>query len=116
MSRESYLKNISLVLVEGVAILLMVLRVLPREASLVITGLLIFYFIFSSLEDSLWVFIASTPLFVALPITAQFDSVANWRLLLSVIFLVYMFKQMPNFSWSSLWSWIRQQLKQATRI
>jgi len=86
-------KNIVILLTELVAIFLMVFNVLPRELGLFITGLLIFYFIFSSLEDSLWVFIASIPLFVALPITESFDTMANWRILLIVLFLVLFFKQ-----------------------
>lgn len=64
----------------------------PLEASLFLTGLMVFYFIFSKLEDSLWVFIASIPLFIALPITENFDSMANWRILLTVLLLVLFFK------------------------
>jgi len=86
-------KNIVILLTELVAVFLMVFNILPREASFFITGLLIFYFIFSPLEDSLWVFIASIPLFVALPITENFDTVANWRILSAVLFLVLFFKQ-----------------------
>ena len=86
-------KNIVILLTELVAVFLMVFNILPRELSLFVTGLLIFYFIFSSLEDSLWVFIASIPLFIALPITENFDTMANWRILLAVLFLVLFFKQ-----------------------
>ena len=74
----------------------MVFNVLPVEASLFLTGLLIFYFIFSPIEDSLWVFIASIPLFVALPITENFDSMANWRILLAIMFLVLVFRSGPS--------------------
>ena len=90
-------KNIVILLTELTAIFLMVFNVLPREASLFVVGLLIFYFIFSPLEDSLWVFIASIPLFVALPITENFDTMASWRILLAVLFLVLFFKQ--GISW-----------------
>ncbi|MBU1177576.1 O-antigen ligase family protein [Patescibacteria group bacterium] len=86
-------KNIIILLTELIAIFLMVFNILPRELGLFVTGLLIFYFIFSPLEDSLWVFIASIPLFVALPITESFDTMANWRILLIVLFLVLFFKQ-----------------------
>jgi len=85
-------KNIVILLTELAVIFLMVFNILPREAALFLTGLLILYFIFSPVEDSLWVFIASIPLFVALPITESFDSMANWRILLSVLFLVLFFK------------------------
>ncbi len=58
-----------------------------------LTGVLIFYFIFSPLKDSLWVFVASIPLFITLPITEGLDSMANWRVLLAVLFLILFFKQ-----------------------
>ncbi len=62
---------------------------LPREAVLVLTGILILYFVFAKIEDSLVLFIVSIPLFVALPIPG-YDSMANWRILLSVLFLVWL--------------------------
>ncbi len=76
----------------------MVFNLAPREAGLFLTGLLIFYFIFSPLEDSLWVFIVSIPLFVALPVTESFDTMANWRILLAVLFLVSFFRQGQSLS------------------
>ena len=86
------MKNLIIILIELAAVFFMVFNILPRELSFFITGLLIFYFIFSPLEDSLWVFVASIPLFVALPITESFDSMANWRILLAILFLVMFFK------------------------
>lgn len=85
-------KNIIVFLTELAVIFLVIFGVVPREAFLFLTGLLIFYFIFSPLEDSLWVFVASIPLFVALPITESFDHMANWRILLVVLFFVLFFK------------------------
>jgi O-antigen ligase len=58
-----------------------------------LTGLLIVYFIFAKIEDSLVLFIISIPLFVALPISEGFDSMANWRILLAVLFLSLLFKR-----------------------
>jgi len=66
--------------------------IVEREAVLIMTGLLIFYFIFSRIEDSLILFIVSIPLFVALPITG-YDSMANWRILLTVLFVVWLFQR-----------------------
>ncbi len=86
-------KNLIILLTEITVIFLMIFNVFPREAGLFITGLMIFYFIFSPIEDSLWVFIASIPLFVALPIAQNFDTMANWRILLIVLFLVLFFRQ-----------------------
>lgn len=85
-------KNIVILLTELAVIFLVVFNILPREASLIVVGIMIFYFIFSPVQDSLWVFIASIPLFIALPITESFDSMASWRILLSVLFLVLFFK------------------------
>jgi len=89
---DSKAKNLVIILTELAAIFLMAFNILPRELSLVITGILVFYFIFSPLEDSLWVFIASIPLFIALPVTESFDTMANWRILLAVLFLVLFFR------------------------
>ncbi len=89
---DSKAKNLVIILTELAAIFLMVFNILPRETGLVMTGILIFYFIFSPLEDSLWVFIASIPLFVALPITESFDTMANWRILLTVLLTVLFFR------------------------
>ena len=80
-------------LVEISAILLAVFDVLPREAVLISTGIMVFYFIFSKIEYSLLLFILSIPLFVAMPITEGFDTMANWRILLVILFLVWFFKR-----------------------
>jgi len=91
------MKNkLSLVIVfsiEVLAILLAVFGVLPREIVLVSSGIMVFYFIFAKIEDSLILFIISIPLFVALPITENFDTMANWRILLVILFLVWFFKK-----------------------
>jgi len=79
--------------IEILAILLAVFWVLPREVVLIATGIMVFYFIFSRLEDSLILFILSITLFVALPITDGFDTMANWRILLAILFLVWFFKK-----------------------
>ena len=82
-----------ILIVEILAVVLASLGILEREVVLVMTGLLIFYFIFSKVEDSLILFILSIPLFVALPISDSFDTMANWRILLAVLFLCLFFKQ-----------------------
>ena len=80
-------------LTEVLAIILAVFGVLPREVVLISSGIMIFYFIFSKIEDSLILFIISIPLFVAMPITDAFDTMANWRILLVILFLVWFFKK-----------------------
>jgi len=81
-----------ILVVEILTVVLASVGVLEKEAVLIMTGLLIFYFIFSKVEDSLILFIISIPLFIALPI-GNFDSMANWRILLAVLFLCLFFKQ-----------------------
>lgn len=90
---RKYITSLNLIIfIEIIIVILTSIGVFPREAVLFLTGILIFYFIFSSPSDSLMVFIISIPLFVALPITGTFDSMANWRILLSVLFLVWVVK------------------------
>jgi len=79
--------------IEILAILLAVFGILPREIVLISTGIMVFYFIFSPVEDSLILFIISIPLWVALPITESFDTMANWRILLVILFLVWFFRK-----------------------
>lgn len=98
--------------IEIIVVLLTVLGVFPREATLFLTGLLLFCFIFGPLEDSLWLFIASIPLFISLPITESFDSMANWRVLLLVLFFVLWFKKGISLEWRK-WR-IRERLRHFT--
>jgi len=79
--------------IEILAILLAVFGILPKEVVLIATGIMVFYFIFSKVEDSLILFIISIPLFVALQITDNFDTMANWRILLVILFLVWFIKR-----------------------
>src|SRR3989339_588940 len=90
--KNSTKKNLVVLSTEILVLLLIVFGLAPREAGLFLTGLLIFYFIFSPIEDSLWVFVASLPLFIALPISETFDTLTNWRILLIVLFLKLFFQ------------------------
>jgi len=76
-----------------VVVILAATGLVPREVILVWTGLAIFYMVFSPVSDSLWLVVASIPLFAALPITDNFDTMANWRLLIAVLFLCLFFKE-----------------------
>lgn len=78
--------------IEVVIVILTSLGLIPREAILIWTGLAIFYIIFSPVQDSLYLVIMSIPLFVALPITENFDTMANWRILIGVLFLSLFFR------------------------
>jgi hypothetical protein len=91
---KKYLTPLNIVFAaEIVVVILASLGLIPREAVLVWTGLAIFYMIFSPVEDSLWLIVASIPLFVALPVFDNFDTMANWRILIAVLFLCLFFKK-----------------------
>ncbi len=92
MNKEKTIFYIILI-VEILTVVLAGMGIVEKEAVLIMTGLLIFYFIFSKVEDSLILFIISIPLFVALPITDSFDTMANWRILLTILFLCLLFRQ-----------------------
>ncbi|MBD3282561.1 MAG: hypothetical protein GF387_03055 [Candidatus Portnoybacteria bacterium] len=75
---------------EILTLFLVVFHILPKEASLTLLAILLIYFIFSSLEDSTTLFIASIPIFISLAITENFDSLSTARLLIIVLFLKYL--------------------------
>ena len=81
-------RNLLLIFIlEIIVIMLAVFSIVPREAVLFLTGFLAFYFIFAPLKEVVILFIVSIPLFVALPITENFDTMSNWRILLGLLFL-----------------------------
>ncbi len=91
---KKYLTPLNIIFAtEVIVVTLASLGLIPREAVLVWTGLAIFYMIFSPVEDSLWLVVASIPLFVALPVFDSFDTMANWRILIAVLFLCLFFKK-----------------------
>lgn len=75
---------------EVLVLVLVCLGIMPRELVLVSNGILLFYFIFSKTEDGLLFFIASIPIFVALPISENFDSMSAGRLFVLVLFLKWL--------------------------
>jgi hypothetical protein len=77
---------------EFIVIAFVSLGFIPREAVLLLTALLFFYILSNPLENSLMLLIASIPLFVALPIKENFDSMASWRILLAALFFVWFLK------------------------
>jgi hypothetical protein len=78
---------------EIMVVLLVAFGLIPREAALIMSGIMVFYFIFSKMEDGLILFIASIPIFVALPITESFDSLSAGRIFVLVLFLKWLFSQ-----------------------
>ena len=78
-------------LLEIIAVLLVVFGILPRELSLVLMGVLIFYVIFSPLEDGIILFIASVPIFIALPVSEGLNSLSSARVLIVFLLLKWFF-------------------------
>lgn len=64
---------------------------IPREFVLYETGLLVLYFFFASVEDSLIFFVRSIPLFIAIPLTASYDNLNQWRILAIILFFKWLF-------------------------
>ena len=60
---------------------------LPRETSIFLVLGLVIYIAIASIEDATIFFIRSIPLFIAIPITANYDNLNTWRILSIIIFL-----------------------------
>lgn len=73
--------------VQLAVVALVAVGILPREGAIFLAGLLAFYFIFSPLEESVFLVARSIPLFIALPLTENFDSFNTWRPLVFILFL-----------------------------
>src|SRR3989344_5789246 len=66
---------------------LIITGVLPRETALYLGAALVIYFLVVPVEDSLVFFVRSIPLFLAMPLTVDFDNFNVWRILAAIIFL-----------------------------
>jgi len=80
-------------LVELLVVFLAGFGFIPKEAVLFLTGFLIFYLLCAPLKESFLLFLASIPLFVALPLNASFDHMANWRLLAVALFFSFLLEK-----------------------
>ncbi|HXK36480.1 MAG TPA: O-antigen ligase family protein [Candidatus Paceibacterota bacterium] len=90
--------------VHGAFFTLVIFGFLPREAVLYETIALILWAAWTNPRNSVVFFAASIPLFIAVPLTADFDNFNQWRVLALVI-AVRWFLQTQ--SWRSVWSAIR---------
>lgn len=103
---KKYLTSLNVIFVlQVIVILLVVLGLAPKELVLIFSGLMLWWLIFSPVKDSLLYFLASIPLFVALPLSQTFDQMANWRIFLSILFLAWFFR---NFK--TIWGWLKKQI------
>ncbi len=73
---------------------LILIEVIPREVIIFETIALVLYFIFAaSLEDGVVFFVRSIPLFIAIPVTAEYDNLNMWRILLLALGLKWIFQK-----------------------
>jgi len=70
-----------------IIVILMILGIMPQEASYLILVIVSYGFYKLSLLDSLGLFIISLPFFTALPENRFSDSMSVWRILIAVLFL-----------------------------
>ncbi len=66
---------------------LIVTGFLPRETAIFLAVGLIIYIILAPIEDATLFFVRSIPLFIAIPITANYDSLNTWRILSIILWL-----------------------------
>ncbi len=83
--------------VEVVLFGLIITGVLPRETALYLGAALVIYFLTVPVEDSIIFFVRSIPLFLAMPLTDSFDNFNVWRILVVIIFLKWLWPQIPNY-------------------
>lgn len=85
MVNEKRLNLVYFILLAFIA--LVVVGFLPRSLLLYFGFVLVLYFMFTPLEESVLFFVRSIPFFFALPLTSDFDSLNIWRILSIIIFL-----------------------------
>ena len=66
---------------------LIITGVLPRETSIFLAVGLAIYMIAAPIEDATIFFVRSIPLFIAIPITTEYDNLNTWRILSIILFL-----------------------------
>lgn len=76
---------------------------IPRELVIYETGLLVLYFLFASIEDGLIFFVRSIPLFIAIPLTANYDNLNQWRILAIILFGKWLFTRE---TWHYFGAWL----------
>lgn len=81
-----------------VLVLLVVFGFLPREIVPYLVLALSIYILKAPLEDGVTFFVRSIPFFIAIPLTAHFDSLNTWRIISILIFLRWFnFSKLKNF-------------------
>jgi O-antigen ligase len=101
---KAHINLLNLVFVAHLVIAgLVVTGVLPRAVVPYWTAVLAVYLLAIPLEDSTAFFVRSIPFFIAIPLTANFDSLNMWRIFSGLIFLKWLLrKESLNKIWSVL--------------
>lgn len=68
----------------------------PREFSFVVLAALLLFIILTPLIEATQLAVAAIPLYLALPLSATFDSMASWRLVLALLFVVWVIRAWPQ--------------------
>ncbi len=91
---QKYFTKLNLAFVIELAVFILVIfGILPRGVVPLLVLFLIGYVLLSSLENSVVLFVRSIPLFLAIPITENFDQLNTWRIISSLIFLQWLFNK-----------------------
>ncbi len=91
-SRKFYILNI-LYYIQLAVVGLVITGILPRLVIPFWVIALVIYIFSADLEDGVTFFARSIPFFVAIPITAGFDSLNTWRILSGLIFLKWLLRK-----------------------
>ena len=81
---------------EIVIFFLVILGILPRSVVPYFVIVLSIYLIWIPLEEGVLFFVASIPLFLAIPITANFDNFNSWRIFSIILFLKWLHPYIIN--------------------
>ena len=85
---QKYLNHVFVA--ELVLFFLIIFGVVPRQFAFALAGILIVYSLLASTEDATVLFVRSIPLFIALPITQNFDNFNTWRIIAIIIFIKFL--------------------------
>lgn len=78
---------------ELVVFVLVAFGIIPRTATLYLTGAFLAYMLWAPLTEGVRLFVISIPLFMALPLTQTFDNFNAWRIILLVLFAKWFLEQ-----------------------
>lgn len=74
---------------------------LPRETALFLLGIFAYFALFAPLKHAVLFAVFSIPLYTALPITAGFDTMAGWRIIIAILCARILLKRLSALFYSS---------------